>query len=109
VHDYISSQITFEGVIIEIRYCQVWTAMVHDDGSRFSIAQLEVQSIDPPKHPLPITETGYKSHFIQHHEVMEYGGATEYTLFWINKSLEDNKKRKKWEDDKASSNQLSLF
>lgn len=44
----------WEGIEIEATYCPVqWGVIAH----------LEIESINPPRAPLPITETGYKSHF----------------------------------------------
>jgi hypothetical protein len=38
------------------------------------IAHLEIRSIEPPRAPLPITETGYLSHFHQCGTVEAMGG-----------------------------------
>lgn len=35
---------------------------------------LEIRSIEPENHPLPITETGYRSHFEPHGEIERLGG-----------------------------------
>lgn len=45
---------TWQGIEIEAIYwpCR-WGAIAH----------LEIRSIEPPRAPLPITETGYRSHF----------------------------------------------
>ena len=50
--------------------------------------------------PLPVSETGYRSHFIQAGSVAEYGGAVEFVTAW----LEHEAKRTGW-----SGAQLSLF
>lgn len=46
---------TWQGIEIEATYCpRIWGGV---------IAHLEINSIQPPRAPLPITETGYKSHY----------------------------------------------
>lgn len=47
-------RLTWRGIQIEATYSPVkWGAIAH----------LEIRSIEPPSAPLPITETGYRSHF----------------------------------------------
>jgi hypothetical protein len=50
--------------------------------------------------PLPVTETGYRSHFMPVGSVMAYGGPVTYVTDW----LEAEAKRMGW-----SGAQLSLF
>ncbi|AJE47976.1 hypothetical protein [Celeribacter indicus] len=50
--------------------------------------------------PLPVTETGYRSHFIPVGTVAEYGGAAEFITAW----LEHEASRTGW-----NGAQLSLF
>ncbi|MDF1864419.1 MAG: hypothetical protein P1U70_06275 [Saprospiraceae bacterium] len=69
----------------------------------FSMAHLEIKSVDKVR--LPITETGYKSHFIAATEIENYGGAEKYVTDW----LEEESKSKVWKDYWRSSKQLSLF
>lgn len=53
---------------IEIEAC-------YDPNKWNSTAHLEIESIDPPKARLPITETGYRSHFHTMGTIeAEYGG-----------------------------------
>ena len=42
-----------------------------------SYDHLTIQSINPQKHPLPITETGYRSHFAPHGEMQAQGDLVE--------------------------------
>ncbi|MCG2841040.1 hypothetical protein L6Q21_08600 [Sandaracinobacter sp. RS1-74] len=46
---------TWQGIEIEAIYCPRQFGGV--------IAHLEIRSIEPPRAPLPITETGYRAHF----------------------------------------------
>jgi len=42
-----------------------------------------VESIDPPRAALPITETGYLSHFTSRETVAAYGGALAFVEAWL--------------------------
>lgn len=57
------------------------------------------------KLPIPITETGYKSHFFPTGGLGEYETAVDYVLAW----LEHEAKRKTWKARELASRQLSLF
>lgn len=54
---------------------------------------------------LPITETGYRSHFIPTGTVEALGGPTDYVLDWLDQAA----KSKAWLAHEAQSKQLSLF
>lgn len=68
---------SWNGIEIEIRWNPDHVAL--DDGS--SMAHLEIESLD--RSPLPVTETGYRSHFIHEAEVAHYGGAEAYVDAWF--------------------------
>jgi hypothetical protein len=70
------------------------------------IAHLEIRSIDPPKAPLPITETGYLSHFHPIGSLEEsHESVEEAVLFWLN----ERARTKAWIEHEARSRQGSLF
>ena len=50
--------------------------------------------------PLPVTETGYRSHFTHKGTVTEYGGAVAFITAWLDHEAE----RTSWREA-----QLSLF
>lgn len=52
------------------------------------------------KAPLPVTETGYRSHFTHKGTVTEYGGAVAFVAAWLDQEAE----RTGWRGA-----QLSLF
>jgi len=70
------------------------------------IAHLEVQSIRPERAPLPITETGYKSHYhaVGTFEASE-GTLVEQVAAWLDAEAKSNA----WQRYVAESRQLSLF
>ena len=72
-----------------------------------SIAHLELKSINPPKARLPMTETGYRSHFhpIGTIERDFDGDVVAAVTDWLNEEA----KSKKWQDYIENSKQLALF
>ena len=77
--DYAIIHKNWNGIEIEIRWNADYVAF--DDGG--SMAHLEIQSIKPARAPLPITETGYRSHFIPRSSVDALGGPEAYVEAWI--------------------------
>ena len=86
---------TWHGIELEIRYEPVWLDLKH------SVAHLEVCTTRPDHEPLPITETGYRSHFIHGEELAEHGGPVSFVTAW----LEHEAKSEGWQMQR----QMSLF
>lgn len=68
-----------------------------------TLSHLEVRSVNKQK--LPITETGYRSHFTSKKEIDIFDGAEQYILAWLNQESHS----KEWQDYMLSSQQLRLF
>jgi hypothetical protein len=66
---------------------------------------LAIESITPPKAPIPITETGYLSHFIQPDELLRAGGARQFVQDW----LATEGLSKQWQQRDAARRQGNLF
>lgn len=66
---------------------------------------IEVESITPSRAPLPITETGYRSHFIPALELMNAGGPVTFVTAWI----EQEAKGKAWRKAATAKQQGDLF
>lgn len=66
---------------------------------------IEVESIKPKKAPLPITETGYRSHFIPPLELINAGGPVTFVTAWI----EQEAKGKVWTKAATAKAQGDLF
>ncbi len=82
-------KIVWRGVTVEITFTPAKFGMtdhieLHAEGST----------------PLPVTETGYRSHFLPLGSVAEQGGAVSFVTAW----LDHEAQRTKW-----SGAQLSLF
>lgn len=70
------------------------------------IAHLEIESIYPERAPLPITNTGYRSHFHQPSTVEALGGdVVAQVIAW----LEEEAKASEWQAHIAASRQGELF
>lgn len=66
---------------------------------------IEVESITPKKAPLPITETGYRWHFLAALELINAGGPVTFVTAWI----EQEAKGKAWTKVAAAKAQGDLF
>ena len=99
--DYAIIHKNWNGIEIEIR----WNAdhLIFDDGQ--SMAHLEIESIQPARAPLPITETGYRSHFLQGQQLEGHGGAVAFAIKW----LDHEARSAAWKEHARASAQLSLF
>ena len=79
--DYITIPKNWNGpngtVPFEIRWCP--DCIGFDDGT--SMAHLEI--ISHERKPLPVTETGYRSHFIGKEAVENFGGQELYVDAWF--------------------------
>lgn len=92
---------TWEGFSLTIRWCPLWWC--DNTHQTAKIGHLEIYSAD--KLPLPITEAGYKSHFIPPEVIEDAGGAIAYVQKW----LEHGAKSRDWQQQRTSLQQPSLF
>ena len=67
--------VTGEAVRIRITHAREYLTSGSD--------HIEVESIKPKKAPLPITETGYRSHFMPATELINAGGPVTFITSWI--------------------------
>ncbi|MFH1555913.1 MAG: hypothetical protein ABII76_13780 [Pseudomonadota bacterium] len=88
------------GIGLTINWTPVWFAM--GDGS-YSVAHLEI--IADERAPLPITATGYRSHFTQAADIEAHGGPIAFALAW----LERDAASPAWKIVRDSARQLSLL
>ena len=90
----IGLQITWEPSWLNLGDC-----LGHDMG------HLQVESIAPEKAPLPITETGYRSHFTAPMTVASFGGPVAFVLAW----LDEESQTAAWREREQAARQPSLF
>jgi hypothetical protein len=66
---------------------------------------IEVESLAPKKAPLPITETGYRSHFIAPLDLVNDGGPVTFVTAWLDREA----KGKDWQKRVVIRQQGDLF
>jgi hypothetical protein len=99
--DYTITRMNWNGIEVEIRWNPDY--LIYDD--RTHIAHLEVVSVLPQRAPLPITETGYRSHFTPVETMNGYDGPEAFVEAW----LDDASRSAEWRAFEAENQQLSLF
>lgn len=93
VRTFSTHRAVWHGIELEIRHDGNFLGMGRD--------HVEVESIQPARAPLPITETGYRSAFPAHGAVEAAGGPVALVLAWLDEAAKD----RKWQRER----QLSLF
>ncbi len=86
----------WEGIVISITHANKYCGVIE---------HLEIRSIDPPKALLPITETGYRSHFISEGTLDTYDSPLAYVLAW----LEYEADKPEWKAQELAARQYTLF
>ena len=89
----------------EFEWCGTRVLLRHVHKFCGVIERLEIKTIDPEKAPLPITETGYRSHFVDEAIINAYGNPLAYVLAWLDEAAINPE----WQRQKEVSNQYSLF
>lgn len=92
--DTVTSTIVWQGIEIEVIYAAK---------SILNRAHLELRTKN--KEPIPVTETGYRSEFLEPGLVEEQGGSEAYALAWLDYMARSSE----WKAYQAASRQLSLF
>lgn len=87
----------WQGIEIHVIYTQrKWSVIDH----------LEIRSVNPERAPLPITETGYRSHFIQPGTVEAHGGDV---IAQVTAWLDEEAAKPAWRAYVEASRQMRLF
>ena len=84
---YETFSLDWKGQALTLRWCAKWSEDI--------TAHLEIITED--RRPHPISETGYRSHFIPRERVEEAGGPVAYVKLWLESK------------DNGNPVQLSLF
>ncbi|MCH6256806.1 hypothetical protein MLD52_09630 [Puniceicoccaceae bacterium K14] len=99
-HPYELITFRWKHIEIELTYHPCWGVI--PDGV---MSHLDIKSIDPPRAPLPITETGYLSHFFHYTKGDTRETILKATKDWLDKEAQNEI----WKKHEIESNQLSLF
>jgi hypothetical protein len=100
--DYQHFEINWQSIEIEIRYAPDWLGM-SASGSEYGTAHLEIEQ--PGRNPLPVTETGYRSHFTPAIDIEDAGGPVAYAVQWLDWAARDPQ----WLETVANGRQLALL
>jgi hypothetical protein len=90
----------WEGIALSVRWTPDWLNMT---ARGYDIAHLELVSVD--RVPLPITETGYRSHFTSRALVEGEGGPVSFARKWLDLEAMSSD----WKRQVEASKQLALF
>jgi len=70
-----------------------------------AMAHVEICTLKPEKAPLPITGTGYRSHFTPKGNIDEYDSVVEFVRAWLDHEAQSEA----WKIAQEEARQLSLF
>ena len=93
----------WRGVDIEITFERDWLNIAREH--ELTASHLTVKAVQPNRAPLPITETGYRSHFLHFEDIDEAGGPVGYVRVWLDSMTHS----REWLDHEKANRQLSLF
>ncbi|WP_323772155.1 hypothetical protein [Antarctobacter sp.] len=98
--EYEIYQMTWRDIAVEIRHCPSWFS-VPEDG--FVTQHIEIRSAE--KRLLPITETGYRSHFLNGADALaEFDhDPVAFVFWWLDEAAKDPSWTRMEEDDRQGS------
>ncbi|WP_299555984.1 hypothetical protein [uncultured Tateyamaria sp.] len=90
----------WHGVDLEVRHCPSWFSMLEDG---FVTQHIEIRT--ERKRILPITETGYRSHFMNGAEALAAfnNDPVEFVLHWLDEAAKDPAWKRREEADRQGS------
>ncbi len=97
-----TQRIRWACMTIEVSYEPAWLGLTIGGEP---VAHLQLRSLDPDRAALPVSETGYKSHYVSATEVEECGGPVAYAIAWLDHAATFPD----WIALQESSRQLALF
>src|SRR5687767_9117984 len=90
--------LVWRGIAVEITYDPDWLGI--DQTAHF-----DIRVVTPEDARLPITETGYRSHFASPAVVAAAGGPVAFVTAWLDAAAEESA----WQKLEEASRQLTLF
>ena len=75
-----SHRIDWNGITVEVTHEPNW---LNTSDVGYATAHIQLCGVAPERAPLPMTETGYRSHFLPAEEVTEAGGPIAYARAWL--------------------------
>lgn len=97
-----SHTLKWAGISIDVLYSLNWLQS-YCVTYGYPLAHLEIRSAN--REPLPITETGYLSHFDRGDNIDAEGGPIAYVLAWLDHAAQSQE----WKASVQKRQQLTLF
>ena len=94
---------SWNGIQLAITWEPNWLSIGEELG--WDTAHLQVEAIAPERAMLPITETGYRSHFTNAATVADMGGPVAFVRTWLDQEAASPA----WRAQEAASRQFALF
>lgn len=101
---YATHTLKWRGILLEVRYCPDWLDSYREIYGH-PMAHIEIETLDPPRVPLPVTETGYRSHFTRPEAILEAGGPVAF----VRAALDEAAEAPAWKEREAAAQQYDLF
>ena len=94
---------SWNGIQLAISWEPRWLNLSDDYG--LDTAHLQIEAVEPERAMLPITETGYRSHFTTAETVIAMGGPVAFVLAWLDQEAASTV----WQRQAEAARQLTLF
>jgi hypothetical protein len=78
----IRSMILWQGITVEILFRPPWMPL-YEELYGYPLVHLEIRVVEPKGAILPISSTGYRSHFTRLDNIEAYGGVDGYVTAWL--------------------------
>jgi hypothetical protein len=98
------ADIVWQGISLTVSYEADYLSSAAR-GLHFTISHLELRVTAPVGAPLPVTETGYRSHFLPPGTIEEAGGPSAFIQAWLNEAS----RSVAWQRTHGRWRQLKLF
>jgi hypothetical protein len=100
----VSAKMDWRGIKLSVSYEADWLGM-SKQMPQAATSHLEIRTVSPAQAALPVTDTGYRSHFLPSGAVESAGGPVAYIQAWLDEAA----KAPSWKRKDEQSRQLSLF
>ena len=95
----------WRGITVQVEYEADWLGAAARGSHLLVSGHLQLRSLVPDRAPLPVTVTGYRSHFLPMGEVERAGGPVAYATAWLDRMAQS----REWKQYEEGGRQLSLF
>jgi hypothetical protein len=97
-----TKRIDWNGITLEVSWEPEWLSR---RSAPHRVGHIQITSIAPERAPLPVSETGYRSLFIDPAVVLEEGGPLTFVRDWLDQEADSPS----WRAQQAEARQLALF